>query len=152
MLRSYVQQRTRCSVIYWGWRMTELLRNMSSLRCMAKYTITEPCKRARRSKKHLYQIWLSSFFHKSRLIRRIQQNKIYKKFRDLTRNWTQIACLTVRHLNHYTKLFSVPVWGYNWILFMLRWFCPIRLIHLIGRKSLHFEKTSVCVTFESNPT
>ena len=21
------------------------------------------------------------------------------------------------------------------------WFCPIRLIHLIGRKSLHFEKT-----------
>ena len=26
------------------------------------------------------------FFHNSRLIRRIQQNKIYKKFRDLTRN------------------------------------------------------------------
>ena len=26
------------------------------------------------------------FFHNSRLIRRIQKNKIYKKFRDLTRN------------------------------------------------------------------
>ena len=81
------------------------------------------------------------FFHNSRLIRRIQQNKIYKKFRDLTRNWTQITCLTVRHLNHYTKLFSVLVWGYNWILFMLGWLCPIRLIHLIGRIALHFEKT-----------
>ena len=80
------------------------------------------------------------FFHNSCLIRQIQQNKIYKKFRDLPRNWTQIACLTVRYLNHYTKLFSVLVWGYNWILFMLGWFCPIRLIHLIGRKSLHFEK------------
>ena len=57
------------------------------------------------------------FFHNSRLIRRIQQNKIYKKFRDLTRNWTQITCLTVRCLNHYTRMFSVLVWGYNWILF-----------------------------------
>ena len=82
----------------------------------------------------------SSFFHNSRLIRWIQQNKIYKKFRDLIRNWTQVTCLTVRHLNHYTKLVSVPVWGYNWILFMLKWFCPVRLIHIIGRKSFHFEK------------
>ena len=85
------------------------------------------------------------FFHNSRPIRRIQQNKIYKKFRDFTRNWTQITCLTVRHLNHYTKLFSVPVWGCNWILFMFGWFCPIRLIHLIGWKSLHFEKTRLFI-------
>ena len=81
------------------------------------------------------------FFHNSRLIRRIQQNKIYKKFRDLTRNWTWITCLTVRHLNHYIRMFSVLMWGYNWILFMRTWFCPIHLIHLIGRKSLHFGKT-----------
>ena len=89
----------------------------------------------------------SSFFHNSRLIRWIQQNKIYKKFRDLTRNWTWIACLTVRHLNHYTTMFSVLVWGCNWILFMHGWFCPIRLIHLIGQKSLHFEKNRLCFSF-----
>ena len=83
----------------------------------------------------------SSSLHNSRLIRRIQQNKIYKKFRDWTRNWTWITCLTVRHLNHYTRMFSVLVWGCNWILFMHGWFCPIHLIHLIGWKSLQFEKT-----------
>ena len=27
------------------------------------------------------------------------------------------------------------------ILFIHGWFCPIRLIHLIGWKSVHFEKT-----------
>ena len=64
--------------------------------------------------KHLH---LFGFFHNSRLIRRIQQNKIYKK-RDLTRDWTWIACLTVRHLNHYARMFSVLVWVCNWILFM----------------------------------
>ena len=37
-------------------------------------------------------------------------------------------------------MFSVLVWGCNWILFIQWRFCPIRLIHLIGRKSLHFEK------------
>ena len=79
-------------------------------------------------------------FRNSRLIRQSQQNKIYKKFKDLTRIWTRITSLTVRHLKHYTRMFSVPVWSYNWILFMCRWFCPVRLIHLIGRKSLHFEK------------
>ena len=40
------------------------------------------------------------FFHNSHLIRQIQQNKIYQKFTDLSRDWTQIACLTVIHLNH----------------------------------------------------
>ena len=55
-------------------------------------------------------------------------------------NWTQIACLDVRHLNQYTRMISVLVWGCNWIPFMHGWFCPIRLMHLIGRKSLHFEK------------
>ena len=89
------------------------------------------------------ELQLFEFFHNFRLIRRIQQNKIYKKFRDLTMNWTQIPYLDLRHLNHYTKLFSVLVWGHNWMLFMHGWFCPIGLIHLIGRKSLHFGKTSL---------
>ena len=38
----------------------------------------------------------SEFFHNSRLIRWIQQNKIYKKFRDLTKNFS--------HTNHYTRM------------------------------------------------
>ena len=80
------------------------------------------------------------FFHNSRLIRQIQQNKIYKKFRDLTRNWIQIACLTVRHLNHYTRMFSVLVSGWNWMLFMHGWFCPIHLIHQIGRNFFILKK------------
>ena len=58
----------------------------------------------------------------------------------MTRDWTKMTCLAVSHSNHYTKMFSVLVWGSNWILFMHGWFCPIRLIHVIGRKSLHFEK------------
>ena len=52
----------------------------------------------------------------------------------------EIICITVRHFSHYTRMFSVHMWGCNWILFMHGWFCPIRLIHLIGWKSLHFEK------------
>ena len=83
------------------------------------------------------------FFHNSRLIRRIQQKEIFKKFGDFSRIWTQIACLAVKCLNHYTKPFSVLVWDYNSIIFMHGRFCPIRLIHLIGRKSLHFEKTGL---------
>ena len=93
-------------------------------------------------KPHTFPRKSFEFFHNSRLIRQIQPN-IFLKFRDLNRNWTQMACSPVRHLNHYTKLFSVLVWDYNWILFMHRWFCPIRLIHLIGRKSLHFETTRI---------
>ena len=84
----------------------------------------------------VHQSWTQNrVFHNSRLIRWIQ-----KKFRDLTRNWTQVSCLTARHFNLYTRMFSVLAWGYNWILFMHWWFCPIHLIHLIGLKSLHFEK------------
>ena len=68
----------------------------------------------------------------------------------MTRDWTQITCLVVKYFNHYTRMFSVLVWGYNWILFKHGWFCSIRLIHLIGQKSLHFEKktrlTSVLFT------
>ena len=56
------------------------------------------------------------FFHNSHLIRRIDQENITKKFGDLTRNWTQIACFAVRHLNHYIRMFSVLVRAYNWIL------------------------------------
>ena len=80
------------------------------------------------------------FFHNSRLIRRIKQKEIFQKIRDLSRNWTHITCLAVRHLNHYTKLFSVLVWDCNSIILMGWWFCPICLIHLIWRKSLHFGK------------
>ena len=57
----------------------------------------------------------------------------------------QVACLSVRHLNHYTKLFSVLVWGYKWIIFMIGWFCPIHLIQWIQRKSVHFGKTRLHV-------
>ena len=60
-----------------------------------------------------------------------------KNCRDLNRNWTQIDCLPVRN----TKLFSVLAWGCNWILFMHGSFCPIRLIHLIGRKLCILKKT-----------
>ena len=83
--------------------------------------------------------WQSNFFHNSHLIRQIEQN-IFQKFRDLTRNWTQIACLAVNHSNHYTRMFSVLVWGCDWTLFIHGWSCPICLIHLIGLRSLHFEK------------
>ena len=38
-------------------------------------------------------------------------------------------------------MFTVLVWVCNWILFMHGWFCPLHLIHLIGRKPLHFEKS-----------
>ena len=80
------------------------------------------------------------FVHNFHLNRWIQQNKICKQFTDLTRDWTQIACLAVSHSNHYTRMLFVLVWGCNWILFMHGWFCPICLIHLIGWKSLNFEK------------
>ena len=66
-------------------------------------------------------------------------NKKYKKFRDLTRNWTHITCVAVIYSNHCTRMISVLVWGCNWIQVIPVWFCPIRLIHLIGRKSLGFE-------------
>ena len=85
------------------------------------------------------------FFHNSRLIRRIQQKTIYKKL-DLTRGWTWVTCLAVRHFNHYTRMFSVLVWGCNWILFMHGCFCPIRLIHLIAQNFLHFEEPSFKLT------
>ena len=88
----------------------------------------------------LFKSTTFEFFHNFRLIRWIEQKIIYKKFGDMTKDWTQITYLAVRHFNHYTRMFSVLVWGCNWILFTHGWFCPIRLIHLIGWKSLHFEK------------
>ena len=63
-------------------------------------------------------------------------------------NWTQITCLAVSHFNHHTKLFYVPVWGWNLIISMLGWFCSICLIHLIEQKSLHFENKTR--TFNGN--
>ena len=35
--------------------------------------------------------------HISRLIKQIEQEKIAQKIRDLTRNWTNVVCLVVRH-------------------------------------------------------
>ena len=82
-------------------------------------------------------------FHNSCLIRWIQQIKMYKKFIDLTKDWTQIAWLTISHPNHYTRMFFVLMWGCYWILFMHGWFYPI---HLIGWKSPHFEKELEYIT------
>ena len=48
------------------------------------------------------------FFHNCRLIRQI----------DLTRDWTKIPYLDVSYSSHYTRMFSVFLWGCNWILFM----------------------------------
>ena len=63
-----------------------------------------------------------------------------QKFRDLTEDWTQTACLAVSHSDHYTRMFFALVWGCKWIMFIHGWICPIRLIHPISWKSLHFEK------------
>ena len=81
----------------------------------------------------------SSFFHNSRLIRWIQQDKIYKKILDQGLNPDRLLSCQQRS-NHYTGMIFVFVWGCNWILFVYGWFCPICIIHLIGRKSSHFEK------------
>ena len=37
-------------------------------------------------------------------------------------------------------MFSVLVWGCDWIILMYGWFCAIRLIHLIRWKYFHFKK------------
>ena len=55
----------------------------------------------------------------------MKKKRIYKKNGDVTKDWTQIAGLGVRH---FTRMFSEIVWGCNWMLFMHGWFCPIRLI------------------------
>ena len=65
---------------------------------------------------------------------------LHKKNQILDRGWTQITCSAVSNFNHYTRMFSLLVWGCNWILFMHGWFCQIRLILLIGGKSVHFKK------------
>ena len=57
-------------------------------------------------------------FHNSRLIRWIQQDKIYQKNWRFGQGLNQIACWAVSHSSHYTRMFSVLVWGWNWILFM----------------------------------
>ena len=41
----------------------------------------------------------------------LEFNKIkLTKIPDLTMDWSRIGCLRVRHLNHYTRMFSVLVW------------------------------------------
>ena len=59
-------------------------------------------------------------------------------------NWETWPGIEPIHSNHYTRTFSVLLWGCNWILIMHGWFCPICLFHLIGRKSLHLEKKVNC--------
>ena len=83
------------------------------------------------------------------LVRRIQQFYNLQKLVSLLRDWTRIACLaatptstlecflclceaviecyscmgdSVSHSKHYTRMFSVLVWGCNWMLFIHRWF------------------------------
>ena len=65
---------------------------------------------------------LEFFVHNSRLIRWIEQN-------DLTKDWIHIACWSISHSNHYTRLCSVLVLGCKLILFMHGWLCPIHLVH-----------------------
>ena len=48
------------------------------------------------------------------------------------------APLAVRHFNHCTGMFSLPMWDCNSLLFCL--------IHLNGRKSLHFETTRMSLS------
>ena len=72
-----------------------------------KFTSTEG---ARQERKQLAVLVMpfSRVFHNSRLIRQID-----KKIIDLTKDWTQNACLAVNHSNHYTRMFSVLVWLCN---------------------------------------
>ena len=49
----------------------------------------------------------SSFFHNSQLIGQIEQKEFTKNIGDMARDSAQIASLTVRHFNHYTRMFSV---------------------------------------------
>ena len=81
------------------------------------------------------KFWSTGFF-----IIRVQLDEFSKIKFYLTENWTQITCLAGSHTNHYTRMFSVPVWGSNWVLFMHGWFWSIRLIHLIRQKSRHLKK------------
>ena len=48
-------------------------------------------------------------------------------------NWTDTTFSAVRHLNYYSRIFSVLVCGRNWILFMHGWFYQF---HLIAQKIL----------------
>ena len=75
------------------------------------------------------------FLHNSRLIDQFNEIK-FTKITNLTKDWTQIACLAVSHSVHYTRMFSMLVWSCNQILSMHGWLCPF---HLIGWKYLHFE-------------
>ena len=46
----------------------------------------------------------------------MNSKKNCQKLADLTRDWTQVACTTVRYVNHYTKVSSVLVSNCKWIL------------------------------------
>ena len=82
---------------------------------------------------------LFEFFHNSCLIRWILQNKIYKKLQI----WPGIEPRLLAYLSG-TLTITLECFLFLCevvILFMHSWLCPIHLIHLIGGKSLHFEKT-----------
>ena len=57
------------------------------------------------------------FFHNSCLSRWCQQN--LQKIGDLTKDWDQITCLAATHSNHYTRMYTVLMWGCNWILLVI---------------------------------
>ena len=96
----------------------------------------------------IFKTFINESFHNSRLITWIQQNTILSKIaRLLTRNWTQVN-LQISH----SKLLSVLRWDYNGSLIHAWVICPIHVIHLhhlIGRKSLHFEKTRKSCSIDS---
>ena len=58
------------------------------------------------------ELVLELFFHNSRLIRLIQQNKIYKRIQRLDHELNPDACLTVSHLTITLECF-LCLWGYN---------------------------------------
>ena len=60
--------------------------------------------------------------------------KFTKNVRDLTKDWTKIASISVNHSNHYTR--SVYVWDHKWILVHAGYLCPL-LNYLTRYKCLH---------------
>ena len=81
----------------------------------------------------------NQLFPNSHLHRQIHNKKNLSKIQRLAKDWLQISCLAVSHSNHYTRMFCMPVWCCNRILFIHGWFCPNHLIHLTGQNSFHLN-------------
>ena len=91
------------------------------------------------------KIYAFEYFHNSHLIGRIQQNKIYKKLETWSGIEPGIACVTVRHINHYTRMFFVLVWGCYWFPFFA-WVILSNLSNLSNwtKISSFWKKTRLC--------